>query len=136
MHISQLSKENKRMFCSNQLNFIYPGTLCFANSFSTQQYLKQSRSGGGKETNLKPVHLIMLLAIVKGLLKEEIDAICKMRFVFVCGFQLPMLSSSLFLWIIKSWMNLLFWSKIRLLSEIIICVKSIYPTLLLYQALC
>lgn len=33
----------------------------------------------------------MLLAIVKGFLRKEIEAICKMRFVFVCGFQLSML---------------------------------------------
>lgn len=33
----------------------------------------------------------MLLAVAKGLLREDIEAICKMRFVFVCGFQLSML---------------------------------------------
>lgn len=33
----------------------------------------------------------MLLATVKSLLREETEAICKMRFVLVSGFQLSML---------------------------------------------
>lgn len=39
--------------------------------------------------NLKPVNLILLLSIVKRLLREKIEAICKNE-VHICGFRLSM----------------------------------------------
>lgn len=91
-------------------------------------------------TNLKLANLIMLLAIVKGLLREKIEAICKMRFVFV-DFDFP-ISILLFLVPISMDNQEFNGSKTIVLVQdlVAICLKlqlaskSIYSTLS-YEAL-
>lgn len=77
------------MFYCNQLLILLILLPIFWKPFFHSAVRQQEQ--GGKMINLKPVNLILLLAIVKGLLREKIEAICKMRFMFVCGFPLSML---------------------------------------------
>lgn len=93
------------MFYSNQLLILFILLPIFCKPFFHSVVPQQEQTGkeGGK-IKLKPVNTILLLAIVTGLLREKIEAICKMS--FVCLWISIIHVISLFPGIIKNWLNL------------------------------
>lgn len=80
----------------------------------------------------------MLLVIVKGVLREKTEAICKMMFMVVCVFQLSMLFLvSISMNNQELYENYCFGARlVAICQKSYLTSKSNYSTLFLYKALC